>query len=107
MSKAADLLRQAEQLARTASTWADLSNALYDPIEGLLARAYPTRAERQDFIRTAEYQQIQRLLTEAMERQGLVAGGSPTRITEFMVQFHLSLPPERDAPSQAPSGVPS
>ena len=31
MNKAAKLLQQAEEQAKTAPTWADLSNALFDP----------------------------------------------------------------------------
>ncbi len=103
MSKTAELLRQAEQLAQSAPTWADLSNALYDPIEGLLARAYPTRAERVEFIKTDEYKRIHQLLADAMQRQGVTEGGSPPKITEFMVQFHLTQSPGGDDALRATS----
>jgi hypothetical protein len=85
MTTAAELLQQAEQLARSATTWADLSNALFDPLTGLLARAYPARPEREAFIKTAEYREIQRLLAEATERFGLVEGATPTRVSGLMV----------------------
>jgi len=91
MSKAADLLRQAEQLAQAAPTWADLSNALFDPIEGLLTRAYPTRQERQEFIGTEQFKRIQELLAESRKRQGLTEGATPQKITAFMV--HLNSKP--------------
>ena len=94
MSNVDDLVRQAEQLAKTAPTWADLFNALYDPIEGILARAYPTREERYAFIKTEEYRRIQQLLGDAMERHGLIEGGIPQKITEFMVQFQMTLAPD-------------
>jgi HicB family len=72
-----DLLAQAEELARTAPTWADLSNALFDPEGGLLARALPTAEARAAFVRTDDYRQIRQLVTRAIERFGLVAGGTP------------------------------
>lgn len=50
-----ELLLAAEQLARGAESWADLSNALYDPVDGLLARACPTQAEREALVATPEY----------------------------------------------------
>lgn len=90
MNKAAELLKKAEALAQSATTWADLSNALYDPLEGLLAEAFPTRDERRQFIQTPEYKQIQQLLADAMNRFGLIEGATPKRITEYMVQLHLA-----------------
>jgi predicted HicB family RNase H-like nuclease len=91
MTKAADLLKQAEQEAQSAETWADLSNALFDPLRGLLARAYPTRAEREAFVQTAEYKQIRQLLAAASERQGLVAGATPKKSGRFVVRLPQSL----------------
>ena len=85
MSKPSELLREAEQIAQTVSNWADLSNALYDPIDGLLAKAYPTREDRLAFIRTDEYKHIQLLLSQAMERFGRITGAKPTRVSGFMV----------------------
>ena len=90
MTKASVLVEQARQIAGQVTTWADLCNALYDPIEGILVRAYPDRAERQEFVKSDEFKQIRQLITEAMRRFGVIEGASPTRITEFMVQFHLT-----------------
>ncbi len=77
MSKTAELLHQAEEQARTAPTWADLSNALFDPLEGLVAKTFRTRAEREAFVRTAEYKKIRALIDRAREQTGLVAGVTP------------------------------
>jgi hypothetical protein len=79
MAKAAELLKLAERTAQTAKTWADLSNALFDPLRGLLAKAYPTRAEREAFVKTEEYRQIRQLLADAIEREGLVDGATPRK----------------------------
>lgn len=89
MTEPAELLQQAERLAQSVTSWADLSNALFDPQTGLLARAYQTRPEREAFIQTEEYRRIQKLLTQAMERFGRVEGATPTRISGLMV----ALPP--------------
>jgi hypothetical protein len=85
------LLRQAEELARSASTWADFANALFDPTDGLLARAYPRREEREAFMKTEEYGRIQELLADAMKRHGLVAGATPKKSGRFVVRLPQSL----------------
>ena len=90
MTSASELLRQAQSLAESCPTWADLSNALYDPIEGLLSRAFSTREERRCFVQTVEYREIQKVLANAVERHGLLEGATPKRITEYMVQLHLA-----------------
>ena len=43
MSKATEVLQAAQRLAASAETWADLSNALFDPVDGIVTKAYPTR----------------------------------------------------------------
>jgi len=45
-------LDEAEPAARDAETWADLSNLLFDPVDGLVAKAYPTREAREAFVKT-------------------------------------------------------
>jgi hypothetical protein len=91
MSKAAKLLREAEEQAKTAPTWADLSNALFDPLEGLIARAFPTRAEREAFVKTEEYKKIRALIDDARQRTGLVAGATPKKSGRFVVRLPISL----------------
>ena len=89
MAPSTDLLARAEELARTAPTWADLSNALFDPDDGLLAKAFPTREARAAFVQTEEYRKIRQLVARAAERSGLVAGGTPAQGGHLIV----TLPP--------------
>lgn len=91
MSKAAELLEQAGRLAASAETWADFANALFDPSSGLLVAAFPTREEREAFVRTEEYKQVRQLLNEAMDRHGLVAGATPRKSGRFVVRLPVSL----------------
>jgi hypothetical protein len=91
MSKASELLQQAKQLAGSVQSWADLSNALFDPVEGIVSRAFETRAEREAFAKTPEYRQIRELLDQARDRFGLVAGATPKRSGRFVVSLPRSL----------------
>jgi len=91
MAKANDVLQRAEQKARSETTWADLSNALFDPVRGLVAKAYPTRAEREAFVKTDEYKKIRQLVASAIGRQGLVEGAAPKKSGRFVVRLPQSL----------------
>ena len=95
-TKENDILRSAQHVAASVSTWADLSNALFDPIDGLITKAYPNRNERAAFLDTEEYKRIRGLLAAAMDRTGLVNGATPKRAGsssfDFLSHFtqHLS-----------------
>jgi hypothetical protein len=91
MHQPADLLQRAHELAEHARSWADLSNALYDPFIGLLARALPTKEERAAFVKTEEYRQINELLVRAQERFGLVEGATPKDLGPFLVPLPVAL----------------
>ncbi len=91
MSLEAELLQRAEELARTVETWAALSNALFDPMSGLVTRAYPTRAQREAFVKTEEYRRICQLIDDAQQRFGLVAGATPKARGRMVVNVPLSL----------------
>lgn len=91
MNKAEELLSVAEELARSVASWADLSNGLFDPIEGVVAQAFPTRAEREAFVQTGEYRKIRQLIQEARDRFGLVAGATPKRNGRFVLTLPRSL----------------
>ncbi len=91
MKKEEAILQSAIQVASSAETWADLSNALFDPEDGLLAKAYPTRAEREQFLQSKEYAAIRQLLDAATERTGLVEGATPKKSGKFMVRLPRSL----------------
>jgi predicted HicB family RNase H-like nuclease len=90
MKKADRVLNQAKKLARSVESWADLSNALFGPYDGLLTTAYPTRAEREEFVKTEQYQQIHELLHQAIDTFGLVEGATP-KSGRFVVRLPRSL----------------
>ena len=76
-TKGQSILASARTAALSTETWADLSNALFDPVDGLVARAYPTLEERDKFIQTDEYKAIRQLIDAVEERTGLVEGATP------------------------------
>jgi antitoxin HicB len=90
-TKAQKILDSARTVALSAETWADLSNALFDPGEGLVAKAYPSRAERERFVQTDEYKAIRQLIDAVEERSGLVEGATPQKSGKFVVRLPRSL----------------
>ncbi len=91
MNKHHEILTKAEHLAASCETWADLSNALFDPARGLVSQAYPTRTEREEFAKTREYQAVRGLVAAAMHRTGLVDGATPHKSGRFVVRLPKSL----------------
>lgn len=91
MNAAQKLLVDAERAAETAETWADLSNYLFSPVDGLVARAYPTREAREAFVRSEEYRRLRRLVSESIDRHGLVDGATPRKSGRFVVRLPQSL----------------
>ena len=87
----ARLVAQAEKLAQSAESWADLSNALFDPMHGLLTQTYPDRAERTAFMKTAQYKKIRKLLSDSMDQHGLVEGATPSKSGRFVVRVPRSM----------------
>lgn len=90
MKNANRILKQAKDVAGSVETWADFSNALFNPISGLITRAYPTRAEREEFLKTEQYQKIRELLSHAIDTSGLVEGATP-KSGRFVVRLPQSL----------------
>lgn len=91
MTKAEELLHAAEELAHSAASWADLSNALFDPLQGIVARAFATRTERETFVQTEEYHKIRQLLEQARDHFGFVEGATPKGSERFVVTLPRSL----------------
>ena len=91
MSTSNRFIDRAKQAAGEAETWADLSNFLFDPAEGLIARAYPTRKAREAFVKTEEYRRLRQLVADSMDRHGLVEGGTPRKSGRFVVRLPRSL----------------
>jgi len=92
MTKEAELLQKAEQEAKTVETWADFSNFLFDPFDGVLTKAFPTKKDREVFAKTPEYHRIRAILADIRERTGLVEGATPKRKSgRFVVRLPESL----------------
>ncbi len=91
MSKSLEMLKSAEKLSAAGGTWADLSNALFDPVDGLLAKVYPTREQRAAFVQSDEYKQIRKLIADAVARTGIVEGATPRKSGRFVVRLPQSL----------------
>jgi predicted HicB family RNase H-like nuclease len=92
MTKPAELLEIAEREAQTVATWADLSNFLFDPVDGVIAKAYRKRAEREAFMKTEEYRKIRSLIEQVREQTGLVEGATPrAKSGRFVVRLPVSL----------------
>jgi hypothetical protein len=91
VNKADHLVKQAEQIARSVKSWADLSNALFAPFSGLLTRAYSTPAGRKKFLKTPQYKRINELLHKAMNTFGLVEGATPKKSGRVVVRLPLWL----------------
>jgi hypothetical protein len=91
MGKEAKIVAEAKKLAARAATWADVSNALFDPVQGLVSRAFPTREARAAFSKTPQYRQIRKLLSDAVDQHGLVEGATPQKSGRFVVRVPKSL----------------
>ncbi len=92
MSKRPDtILESARGIASSVETWADLSNALFDPVDGLLVKAYSTRQQREAFLKTEEYAAIRKLLETAIDQTGLVQGATPKKSGKFLVRLPRSM----------------
>ena len=91
MKNATRILHEAQDIARSVESWADLSNALFNPIDGLVSTAYPLGPEREKFMRTREYKEIRKLIHDAMDRFGLKEGATPKKSGRFVVRLPQSL----------------
>jgi predicted HicB family RNase H-like nuclease len=85
------IVRQADELAQAAQSWADLSNALFNPVNGLITTAFPTLAEREEFIKTEQYKKIRQMLSNAIDTHGLVEGATPRKSGKFVLRLPQSL----------------
>jgi len=86
-----DILEKAREVARSCHTWADLSNSLFDPLEGLIARTFPHSKERAKFRKTNAYEELHALVEKKMETTGLVGGANPKKSGKFVVRLPRSL----------------
>jgi len=91
MKKVSDILAEAQRLAEKSKTWADLSNALFDPLDGLVAKGFPDSAERAAFRKSDTYQALHRLVEQKMQQTGVVTGAEPKKSGRFVVRLPRSL----------------
>jgi site-specific DNA-methyltransferase (adenine-specific) len=91
MNKMNLILERAKNLAKESKTWADFSNALFDPFDGEIVRALPTQSEREAFRKTREYKEIRMLLQQKMNETGMIKGATPKKSGKFIVRLPRSL----------------
>jgi hypothetical protein len=82
---------EATKIARKVDSWMTLANALFDPEGGILARYFPKAEERQAFLRSPEYQQINKLLLQTMARTGLLPNPVTRKSGKFMARLPKAL----------------
>src|ERR1700722_14821312 len=77
--QAKQLVAEAREIARRVDSWISLSNALSDPVGGLIARYFPNPEQREAFLRSSEYEELNQLLLRTIKRKGLFprAGQGP------------------------------
>ncbi len=105
MIAVADIFAQGKRLAGKSKTWADLSNALFDPLDGLVAKHFPDPADRAAFRQSEAYAKLHTLVENMMEQTGVAAGAEPTKSGRFVVRLpktlHAAL--EREATTEGTS----
>ncbi len=105
MSEINDILAEARRLAGKSENWADLSNALFDPLDGLIAKRFADPADRAAFRKSETYGKLHALVEEKMQQTGVAAGAEPTKSGRFVVRLpktlHAAL--EREAVSEGTS----
>ncbi|MCI0683433.1 MAG: type II toxin-antitoxin system HicB family antitoxin [Gemmataceae bacterium] len=90
-AKVDQILKTARHQAASARSWADVSNLLFDSEDGLVSRAFPTRTERERFVKTAAYRELMNLIDDVRQRTGFIAGATPTKSGKFVVRLPKSL----------------
>jgi hypothetical protein len=73
------LIAEAKTIARRVDSWIALSNALCDPVGGLIARYFPNPDQREAFLRSSEYEELNQLLLQTIKRKGLYSRAGPGR----------------------------
>lgn len=90
-AKANTILKQAQQLAAAMPSWADFSNALFNPQDGIVIKAFPSSFERQTFLDSKQYEAINELLLSLMKKFGTQAGAKPQKSGKLVVRMPASL----------------
>ena len=64
-----------------------MSNALFDPIDGLVAKRFTDPSDRAAFRKCEEYGQLHALVEQKMQQTGVAAGAEPTKSGKFVVRL--------------------
>ena len=91
MSKVNKILAEARALAEKSKTWADLSNALFDPLDGLVIKVFPDASDRANFRKSEAYAKLHALVEDKMRETGVAAGSEPTKSGRFVVRLPKTL----------------
>lgn len=91
MDNAKAILDEAIKLAESTKTWADLSNAIFDPLEGLIVRTFRDATKRAEFRNTEVYNKLHELVENKMQVTGLISGATPKKSGKFVVRLPRSL----------------
>lgn len=86
-----DILTEAHRLVEKSKTWADLSNGLFDPVGGLVAKRFPDPADRAAFRKSGAYGKLHKLVEQKMRQTGVVAGSEPKKSGRFVVRLPKTL----------------
>ncbi len=92
MSSEQQVLLAATRLGETITSWTELSNELFNPFDGVVAKAFTSYDERVRFSTTPEYRAIRELLRQVKrkEKESAVAGGDfvaiPSDLRESLTQ---------------------
>jgi hypothetical protein len=90
-NKANRVLQHAKQLVGEVRSWADFSAALFDQSTGYVAKAFPNGLQRQLFLESPQYEEINKLLIHLMNKFGVVGGANPTKSGKFVVRVPKTL----------------
>lgn len=99
------ILADARRLAERSQTWADLSNALFDPVDGLVVSCLPDAKDRAAFRKSDAYATLHKLVEQKMQQTGVLAGSEPKKSGRFVVRLPRSLHAalEREAAAEGTS----
>ena len=90
-TKADSVLERAKELSNKAESWAEFSNALFDQTNGLIACTFKDGMERQAFLDSAQYQEIQGIFLSVVKRFGVAEGSAPTKSGRILVRLPKTL----------------
>jgi predicted HicB family RNase H-like nuclease len=91
VTKASEILAEGKRLAKKLKTWADLSNALFDPLDGLIAQQLPDASTRAEFRKSDVYDELHKLVEQKMQQTGVVSGSKPMKSGRFVVRLPKTL----------------